>query len=803
MSEARAFRGLRHAVTMFAVALSSLLLLIYVGQGEARRNYFRFVIDGVVPQGRVIQNAMEGYLRTGLPLRQFVGFTTLAKPIADADNNIAAIFAVDHDDKPVFSSGDAIAPLLPPSTSVSPGRPDEVDIRGSDRMYQVVLPLRDKFEQVGSLVLIVPREVVSARVEQAFAPLLLVALLLSFGFAFYASLRGAGTEARRVSALSIGYGLSFVAMAGIVVATLISIYSVGVQAKTRALADSLAHRLSDLIAFNLNIDQVDGLDKVFDQYRKLNPDISAAALNVNGVIRIHTNPQLVGKAWVSDGSSYEYVVDLSHRERTLLRVEIAVSLPAAIVYDQVLRTAKNFAALFVASAFLAWLLLQLAGVLQHIQRGAHREAADPPSGERGKAALDLVRPIFFVAVFLEHLAYPFLPQYILGVTQAAGLASGWVSAPFIAYYVCFALALIPAGHFAERYGARRLMSVGLALAAAGLLGLALASEFGSVLALRAAAGIGQGMLFIGVQSYILDVSPPERRTRGAAIIVIGFQGGMISGTAIGSLLVGYIGMGSIFLLAGGLAAALAIYALALVPNVAWRRAAAARGGFSAWRQLGRDLGRVLPSGEFMRTMLLIGVPTKAVMTGVVLFALPLILSRLDYAPENIGQMIMIYAIGVLLASAHSARLVDRTGGAETALFWGAVASGAGLLLIGLIEWQPVVAWAHGPTLLLVAGVLVIGVAHGFVYAPVVTRIADCRVAAAIGANSVIATYRFLERLGHVAGPIIVGQLLLFADFSAAVFAWIGGAVVLLALIYLVNLQPASPRRVEGASPHGS
>ena len=48
------------------------------------------------------------------------------------------------------------------------------------------------------------------------------------------------------------------------------------------------------------------------------------------------------------------------------------------------------------------------------------------------------------------------------------------------------------------------------------------------------------MLFIGIQAYILAVASPEKKTQGNAIIVFGFQGGMISGMAIGSLLVNYL-----------------------------------------------------------------------------------------------------------------------------------------------------------------------------------------------------------------------------------------------------------------------
>ena len=58
------------------------------------------------------------------------------------------------------------------------------------------------------------------------------------------------------------------------------------------------------------------------------------------------------------------------------------------------------------------------------------------------------------------------------------------------------------------------------------------------------------MLFIGIQAYILAVASPEKKTQGAAIIVFGFQGGMISGMAIGSLLVNYLEPHGVFVVSG-------------------------------------------------------------------------------------------------------------------------------------------------------------------------------------------------------------------------------------------------------------
>ena len=46
------------------------------------------------------------------------------------------------------------------------------------------------------------------------------------------------------------------------------------------------------------------------------------------------------------------------------------------------------------------------------------------------------------------------------------MSLGFAAAPFTAYYLCFALSLIPAGHFADRYGPKPLIWPGLILASA-------------------------------------------------------------------------------------------------------------------------------------------------------------------------------------------------------------------------------------------------------------------------------------------------------------------------------------------------
>jgi predicted MFS family arabinose efflux permease len=295
------------------------------------------------------------------------------------------------------------------------------------------------------------------------------------------------------------------------------------------------------------------------------------------------------------------------------------------------------------------------------------------------------------------------------------------------------------------------------------------------------------MLFIGIQAYILAVASPEKKTQGNAIIVFGFQGGMISGMAIGSLLVNYLHPHGVFIVCAAIGFTTALYSVLLIPrDVRSRQVEDSLG--ATIRRVASDLKKVSHSGEFLKTMFCIGVPAKAILTGAITFALPLLLGQYGYRQEEIGQIIMLYGIGVVAASTYASRLVDRTQNTETVLFWGATVSGMGLMLIGLMG-SDVVGSGIGSTAVVIAGVLIVGLAHGFINAPVVTHVAHSQLALQIGANPVTTTYRFLERIGHVAGPFLVGQFFLIWGQSAHILIWVGVATAMLGFLFLIRSAP--------------
>lgn len=765
----------RDGLIMLAVAALSFGLLVYVGWGEGKRTYPHFQVEKMAAQGELVQAALETYLRAGLPLGQFPGFRSIAEPIRSSDPTIAAIAVHDRMGRPIFAAGDITVPHLP-HLSVSGG--DETPrftVRDNGVWLQVALPLRNRFEVVGELSVTMPRAAIAA-VTDAQLPLLAGAaagLALLFGlFAMWVAPRSHNS---RFPWIGSGYVVCFGLTAAAVIASLVVLYAEGAQSKARALADSLGHRIRPVITYGLALEDIDGLDRMLVHYRRLNPDIEAVGITHDGRVIVHSDPAQVGKPWRSDPAAFEYVVPVVGSAAAAMPaampsdVRVAVALPAGVVWHAVAQSAKNFAALFIATTLIAALFLGVARALEGGRTGRKPEQ------------LILIKPIFFIAVFCENLSAGFLPQLLRGAAMDLGMGQNATSLAFTAYFVAFLLALLPASAWSERVGPRRVVVAGALVAALASWLPVLTLDFGVLVAARALAGIGQGLLFTGMQAAVLLYAPAGQRTQAAAVIVFGFNGGMIAGAAIGSLLVQDVAALGVFAIGAVSALLVAFYAAFAMPGVSAHTVTAV-----CFTQLLRDIPRACASLDFLRGLLLIGAPAKAVLTGAVGFAMPLLLAGMGWPPEDIGQIIMIYATGVLLSGGFAARLVDRSGRSTPVLALGGLGAALALGCIGLVGLWPVSGVIQA--MLVVGGTLLLGLSHGCINAPVITYIADTSAAERLGANGATALYRVVERGGHVLGPVLAGQLLLLSGGGAQAFLWLAGGLLLFLLLFLLPVK---------------
>jgi MFS family permease len=796
---------LRRLLPIGLVLAVSLLVVAYVGYGESHRTVPVLVLDRVVAESQQIKATLDDYLQAGLPLEQFPGFRPLTDPVHQSDDSLIAISVLNAGGELVFENfqeqdrafilnhrreaSPRIAGKLMPQKK---GDAQPYQVFESGDGYDVVLPLQSKFETVGYLQLTSPKRLIDKKIDSYFYWVfaVLIGLVLAyFGFLLATEARW-GTSERRW--LQVSYGIVFFVMAGFVVFTLINIYSGGIQEKTKALADTFAFRLNKVIELGLTLDDIDGLDGALADYRRLNPDISHVALIQGDRVLIHTEETQRGKRWTSDFNYYEFTAPLRAAEKTDRkdsRTSVLVGIQKSVVYAQLWRNIKNFSVLFIASAFISFLLLD---TLLSLRRQDRERAGDEDAMRDLK--VDLVRPVYFLGVFIEGLHVSFLPQFFQQVTQISHVSPALTSALFTLFFAAFALTLLPAGHYAETRGVKPLMIWGVVLSTLGLVAMAVVTDFYTMALIRILCGIGQGLLFIGCQSYIVMMASSSRKTQAAAIIVFGYNGGFISGAALGALLVIYVGASGVFLLAALLGTGILAYTLTMITEVPaeLRDPHAASEGIG-----GRMLAlirAVLSDFQFVKAIFLVGIVTKAALTGVTIFALPILMARLDYAQEDIGQILMFYSGGVLISSHLVSKLADRTGKTGPLLFWGSIGSGIGLVLIGMMGWETQAA-AQRPllaTAILIAGMAVLGLAHGFINAPIITHIGNTPVAGQVGRASTVAIYRFLERIGHIMGPIIVGQLLLANSLNPITISWIGIATVVLGLTFILAPRAKSP-----------
>jgi len=103
------------------------------------------------------------------------------------------------------------------------------------------------------------------------------------------------------------------------------------------------------------------------------------------------------------------------------------------------------------------------------------------------------------------------------VAHGLHISTSSTSALLSVYFATYALLLIPAGELVDRFGARRVALVGLALFAVGAAAGALAGSFVELLVARVVQGAGAGLVSPAALTGAVSGFPPERRGRALGI----------------------------------------------------------------------------------------------------------------------------------------------------------------------------------------------------------------------------------------------------------------------------------------------
>lgn len=154
---------------------------------------------------------------------------------------------------------------------------------------------------------------------------------------------------------------------------------------------------------------------------------------------------------------------------------------------------------------------------------------------------------------------PVLPSF---VTQRYGATGFAVGLAVMATALTALLVRPVAGHFADRYGHRRVMQVGALIVAVGGLLYFLPLSLPALVGVRLLLGVGEAALFTAGAVWTVSLAPHNRRGQLIGLYGVSMWGGISVGTFLGAALLGF-GFDAVW----GFSVAAALIGLALITSV--------------------------------------------------------------------------------------------------------------------------------------------------------------------------------------------------------------------------------------------
>jgi MFS family permease len=292
------------------------------------------------------------------------------------------------------------------------------------------------------------------------------------------------------------------------------------------------------------------------------------------------------------------------------------------------------------------------------KRKRHRHEPLPPGALGRLAACTAAAALLQLDGTLITVALP-------SVAHGLRVSSGSTAVVLSAYFLAYALALMPGGALVDRFGARRLALGGLLLFALGAAAGAVAPTIAVLVVTRVVQGIGAGLVSPAALAGAVSGFPAERR--GAALGIWGASAGVsnLLGPVLGGLLT--VGL-------GWRADWWALVPMALVAAIA------------IMRQLPATIHGEEASHPVLNTTVLaaslVAALTFAVMIGCFYLAEQYLQRAAGFSALGASAVLVIVALLVAAAAPLAGRLVDDHGERLPALA-GFLAAAVGLVVLGV------------------------------------------------------------------------------------------------------------------------
>lgn len=381
------------------------------------------------------------------------------------------------------------------------------------------------------------------------------------------------------------------------------------------------------------------------------------------------------------------------------------------------------------------------------------------------------------------IAAPAIPVYARTFGVSAFMASTVVSG----FALMRLLTAGPAGIAVDRWGERRIMSLGIWIVALSSLASAAAQTFPQLLVLRGVGGIGSAMFTVSAMALLLRTTSAAQRGRATGAWQAGFLFGGIAGPAVGGLVIAisvrapFVVYGVTLIVAGVIAARFLSGTLSAARASDPAAAAASAAGPHPAARATSSLRAAVRAPAY-RAALAVNLSTGFVVFGLRVSIVPLYVTEtLRLAVSWVGVGFLVAAAAQALALIPAGRRSDRSG-RRGPLILGTCALGGSMLLL---------ATGSGLISVLLA-MAASGLASAFLGAAAGAVVGD--VTRGQSGGRVVSVYQMVGDLGAIIGPLAAGAL---ADALGYHWAFAAGVVIAALALVMVLLMPETLHRQSG------
>ena len=376
--------------------------------------------------------------------------------------------------------------------------------------------------------------------------------------------------------------------------------------------------------------------------------------------------------------------------------------------------------------------------------------------------LQAIRLPLFIYFFCTDMSRPFWPNFVGSFpAPMAGLDANFLMALPMALWGLTMLLATPFGpKLVKSFGLRNSILAGMVPTAGGMLMCAMSDSYPGLLFWRCITAAGFGLVTVAGMLFVTLNAEAGKGARSAAIFIGAQTAAGICGAAIGGILADRLGYSTTMLLSATILGLNCLLVLSIIAPVRMLQDSARKQGGAL------DFIAVMKSFRFIAFVPLAGFPPRVVLTGFLLYMIPVSLHNFDYSDAAIGRFMMVYFVANIFFSTIVAKLLDKFDCHRLFLVMG-----TGLMSLAIYQFS-----TSQTVMVIVSSMTILGLAMAMMATALVSIIPGHfeRECTEYGRATVTSLLRMVERIGSILGPILVAFLVKTSGYvdGSAILAYI-------------------------------